>query len=273
MATLATVFNRLPQRILDRFGSSSKRIDWANGLLEDLSNHGFLPEIEKEDGVLVSNKYWIDKPEGYKRGGELFAPQNTGLKYSYDEVNNKLKLTDFEFDDEAGSVTISAFSAFDTESITADITDYDEDDFEDWLFVITAGTYAGRTYVIGRNDESGVSFTKLYLLHDLTTALDGTTCTAGKLVDPDYYIMLHYWKAFDAIAADTDEIPIGDPHERNICDKWFRYQYEGSLADNEVATREAKFEYERARTILKGAVRGDLRGPIRGKSFPKISRR
>ena len=218
MGTLQSMVSTLPHPLQVRYrgsdGSGTQWVSWLNDGLEELERERLLPEITFERGVEVSNDVWITPPPTYRSGIELFNPQQPSIKYPFRESEGKIRLTaEFTFDKEADPDTVSAFTNQATDSIELNVTGHGEDDLKDFLLVITAGTLAGTTKVIGSNDDSALGVTKIYFLHELGTAWTAAQATAGYLVDKSNYLILRHIGFFEPITVITDEIPVSRAHE------------------------------------------------------------
>ena len=269
MATVSTVIARQPAVFQKKYGTTTW-VNWINDLLEYLSGEGFVfPNLDIESGAVVENDIWIDKPSGCREIARIFYPSNRDAEYNWKEVNNRIRLIGAEVDAEESPDTISTFSGFATTSITVNLTDKEEDDYANYLLVITAGTYANRTYVISGNDASGVSTTKLYFLHDLSAALDGTKVTAGYLTAPDYYVMIEYSGTFDTVSGSDSEIPIDDKYERRLVDTYLRWRAEEHVSALSDETAYWENQFGKAVRWMKGQ-RYMVGGRIRPRYMPGL---
>jgi len=242
-----------------RYSNDSYWINWANELLELLSAEGIMPTLDVESGVVVENDHWIEKPSGFRSFIDLFDPENEAVKFRAREENGKLKLVDTAVEKEASPASITAFSNYATESVDVDITGKEENDFENYLLVITGGTRAGETFVLSGNDESGVSTTRLYFLHSLSSAFDGTEVTAGYITTPEYYLMLRYHSTYSEVTTIDDELPIDDKFERRLTQCFFSWKiYEEAMdATNSAREWERKF-YDTLNRLKSELLRGSL---------------
>lgn len=228
MATLQTYIDT--QKYKARYETRGYFVTWLNELLEELTERGFLPSIKKECGQIFDEHLWISKPEDLVTLREVYSPDNPKLKFRVVEVNEKFKLIDFLFDGDPSGDACSALSDYATTSITVNLTGHNADAFKNSLFVITAGTWAGRTYVLKGNDASEVSTTKLNFLHTLSTALDGTKATAGIVYPSTDYLMLVYDARLDSVSAASEEVPIAADFEKRIVPAWLRFKSEEDLS-------------------------------------------
>lgn len=227
MSTVTTVVGRQPKVFQNRYAIDPYYLDWLNDLLEMLSGIGFLmPSIDKETGALVDNEVWIDKPTGCREVSRIWYPENADQRYTFEETNDRIKLTNVEVDEDDDPDAISAFSNYATDTVDVDIADADEDEYENFLLVITGGTYDGKTYVIKSNTESAGGTTTLTFMHPLSAAFDGTKVTAGELHDPDNYVMMKYSGTYDTVSSASDEVPIDSKYERRITAAYLRFRAE-----------------------------------------------
>ena len=242
MATLQTHINRMPAVFSKKY-ASARWIEWANEILEKLSGDGMMPLLKFNRGVVTENDYWITKPHNFRQLIDCYAPENIQMHYPVREDEGKLRLTDHYLEPESSPDTPTSFTSWATDSFEIDLTGKDEDEYENYLFVVSGGTYAGRTYVIGSNDATDGATTKLYFLHEMSTALDGTKVTGGYLTDPDYYLMLRYWGSYEEISSTSDEIPVDDDYERRLMKTGLRWKAEehASATSKEAALWERHF--------------------------------
>ena len=223
MATLLTYLESADIRVIQGEKYSSARfLNWANQILTKMSSKHVLPELEFSKGVRVLNEIWITKPANLRKVVKISSPVNSLREYGFSEENNKIKLEDAEIEEEA-SVDITAFTNYNVAYVDINVDDVEEDAYEDYLLVITAGTLAGETYMINRNDASAAGVTRIYFEIPLTTAFNGTSVTAGILLNESSYLVLKYWGSFPALTALSDEVPINDSDEAAIMSTGLRY--------------------------------------------------
>jgi hypothetical protein len=265
MATLATHVSRLPLIWQRRY--QDQWISWANDLLECLGSRGLLAETRKEIGVVVSDDYWIDKPSDFRNINKVFDPENRDKAYRASEVNGKIRLADYYVTAEESPTAATTFSAYATTYITGNFTGLDANEAENYLLVITAGTYAGRTYVIKGNDATGSGSTKLFFLHTLDTALDGTKVTAAYITSPDYYLMLDYQGSYTELAALSEEIPMPDAFERRVTEAWLRWKAEENASSVSQETMYWQNQTEKILMEMQGERFGRVSTPARGRTL------
>jgi hypothetical protein len=231
MATLQSYVNLLPQVFRNRYDSSGHLLQWGNELLEELQERGFLSTTIKETGQIVDNEVWLDKPTDLLSLDEIWNPEDRAQKFRVEDVNNKFKLLDIEFDpddtawEEITGSTCSGYAVGSIRVALGDITAKALDDLENYLFLITAGTLAGTGIVLSGNAAT-TTYTTLNFMHDLDAALDGTKVTAAKLVPPDEYVMMKYHTIITAITALGDEFPIPTDCEKRLVPTWLRWKCE-----------------------------------------------
>ena len=235
MPTVATVIARQPWEYQQRY-DTTYWVNWINELLEALSGEGLLmPDTNFETGVRVTQEIWVAKPSGLRTIGKIYNPANPDMEYRFKEIENKIKLLDVEVTEDSSPDTATAFSDYAVGSIKANIADATEDEYEDFLLVVTAGTETGRTIIISGNDASVTGYTKLYFRHDLASALSATKITACSLLPDTSYIIMEYSGSYEDVADASSEIPIEDHYERRITNAWLRWKIEqqiSALSDN-----------------------------------------
>ena len=269
MASLKTFMDLLPKRQTNRY-SNAQFVAWGNELLEEIQERGFVPQLNKEAGVLVKNYVWIDKPADLLFPHRIRNANDSKHVFSFKDVNDKLKLTDAKFpiEDTDEQIESSAFGSFYPESITCtDLTDsdYEEDCFKNYLFLITEGTYKGIGYIVSGNDAStDQGGTKIDFLHELSAALDNTKVTAARLVRPCYYAMLEYRATVTEVSAITDEFPIGDDCEKRLVPAWLNYCCERQAS---AISKETQYWENKAYETLYSmqSARNSVRGPAKGR--------
>jgi hypothetical protein len=246
MATVATIVARQPQHYQNRYAIDPYYIDWINDLLEELSGKGFaMPSLDVESGFLVDNKVWIDKPTGMREIAKIWYPDDVEQRYTWEETNNRIKLTNVEVDENDSPDSITAFSNYATDTVDVNISDATEDEYKNHLLVITGGTYDGNTYVIASNTESAGGTTTLTFEHPLSTAFDGTKVTAGELHSPEYYVMVRYNSSYDAVSSESDEVPIDNKYERRITHDYLRFRAEQQILETSDSTKYWESQYNK----------------------------
>lgn len=257
MALLSTIVSRMPAMYQARY--SSHWIDWMNELLEELSEFGIMRDVDKEQGRLVVNKYWIKLPTGTKQVKRVFYPGYEDRNYRWKIVEGKIKLLDDSVDAETSPETITTFSNFATTTVDVDISDASEDQFKNYLLVLTSGTGAGNTYVIASNTESSGGTCTLTFMHELSVALDGTIAAGGYLTGPSYYLMVEYTSGYTAVSALSDEVPIDDYYERRISYSWLDYcMKRHAFGIDDSSTIAAYGQYERVVRKIKIGLRSSV---------------
>jgi hypothetical protein len=274
MATLASYISELPLLFQKRYDTSGLFVTWTNQLLSRLGMRGILPSIVKETGVLIENEVWINKPSDFFSLVEIYSPDNSNMLYRAEEVNSKLKLLDVCFDDPDPDYqyTSSTLTSYTTTGLTADIAgvtdDFVEDEFDNWLMVVTAGTYTNNSYVLSGNDASSTGTTKLYFLHALEAALSGTTASAISLTGPSYYVMLRYLSKLTSVSSNSDEVTIDNNYETEIVPAWLRFKCEQHTSSVSKETGYWEAETEKLLSIIEGAKNSRPIRPTRGRRLP-----
>jgi hypothetical protein len=217
----------LPREQMVYYLNSGMFVIWANQLLEELSGRKVLPEVRKEYGALVKNKFWIDKPLQLIKLNEVFDPLNYLHKFRVIDTNEKLKMIDEYIEEDENAITIENVFNGSTDHIECNLTGYEEDELANYLLVIPSGLYEGRTFVLSGNGESSCG-TRLNYLHELSSALDTSEIDADTaiLISPEHYVMVDCVVAFDMISANSDEFPIDDKYERRLVPAWLRWKVE-----------------------------------------------
>jgi hypothetical protein len=244
MSSLQTLINHpdIPPAYRSRYSTAIPGtsiipfVQWANDLLEELQERGFLASLKKERGVLVERLRWLEKPGDFLSLLKVYDPENEEHEFRVEEIENKFKIKDYSFLEEetANQITSAAFGTYGTEAITCtdltDTTKYAEDYFEDYLFLITAGTLADTGIVVYGNDAAtNPGGTRLVFSHAQSSVLSGTKVTAARLVPPQYYLMMQYWARITEVTALSDEMPIEDDCEYRLVPAWMRWKCERAL--------------------------------------------
>jgi hypothetical protein len=272
MSTLKEFISEQPTAFQRRFPQDAKWLSWINDLLEELSGEGIMPLMDYERGFEVKDLVWITKPTGLRRIKKIFHPETTDLRLRWELVEGKIKLADIEIDEYTDAPAITAFSAYATDSITANLTDKEEDEYENYLLTIDTGTSAGNTYVLSGNDASGLSTTKLLFLHALTTALDAAKAITGRLIDPDYYVMMQYTGSYEAMTSIDSEVPIDGDYARRLVRTWLRWRAEANSTRTPDAALAFKVEFDDVVKKVKAEIKSSTGGPIAGRSLAGMSR-
>ena len=78
-----------------RFAATSTTnyfVDWANQLLEELQERGFLRTTKKEAGQIVKNGIWIPLPSDLVELIKVYDPLDESAEYRVEEVNGQFKI-------------------------------------------------------------------------------------------------------------------------------------------------------------------------------------
>lgn len=217
-----------------------------------------MPSIDKEVGCVVANDVWIAKPTGLREINKIWNPEEPDMRYTFKEINNKIKLLNVEIEAEEDPDTADAFQNYAVGSIEVDIDDAAEDDYEDYLLVIDGGTEEGLTIRIRNNDAAAAGYTKLYFYHDLDTALDAAKITSCYLTNPDYYVLLEGSFSYTDITATSDEVPINDLYEKRITRAWLRWKVEEATIATSQETAYYRAEYNKVINKIKAERRASV---------------
>ncbi len=259
MATLQTYINEMPQVLIDKY-AEARWLFWANQILDRLSAEHILSLLKVECGLRVTDDVYLTPPTGYRKGIALCDPNDMSIEYPYEEISpsgtTKLRLVGHTVDEVAAEDTANTLSLQTTSSVTVNITDAAEDDYEDYLMVVTAGTLAGNTYILSGNDASALGVTKLYFMHTLSAALAGAEATAVALYSPEAYLVLKYWATCASMAAASAEVPAKDIEEREVMIAGLRYFAEKRISVDLTVVKDCETSYEKAIQKLKEEARG-----------------
>jgi len=243
MSTIATIESRLPTWMQHRYADSTY-ISWTNEALRALAREGFLPEVKKECGVVVEDDKWIDLPGDFRTEIELYHPLQPEIKYPIEQINGKLKLIDKTFDKEEDPDDTSSITTYGSGYIEFDDLAPDDDDYNGYLFVVTAGTLAGNGYRIADTAEDGGSGNPriTFLEADTVATWDAGSVSAGDIVQSGYYLMLKYVSPYATVAATNTEIPVGDEFEDCI-ESFYRWKAEAKLNELSQAAMASKGQW------------------------------
>jgi hypothetical protein len=246
-------------------------VSWLNDLLEELQERGFLPSLTKETGVLVQNKRWLTKPANYLELIKVYDPEDETNELRVEDVENKFKLLDVELEDEdsADQITSASFGTYGADGVSCvDLVSsaYIKDYFENYLFLITAGTLADTSLVVHENDAAvNPGGTHIHFLHALSAALSGTKVTAARLVPPQYYVMMKYRALITAITAIGDEVPIENDCENRLVPAWLRWKCERAIMATSKETLYWQNEVDEILFSIQSARLGRMITPVHGR--------
>lgn len=207
-----------------RYSANGYFVTWANQLLEELQERGFLSPYRKEVGRIVSNKRWLTYPSDFVALEKIYSPLDLTQTYRVEDINGKLRLLDFAFDyDNTSFDTLSAFTSPTVSSVTVDLSDKAKDEYSDYLFYVTAGNLAGLGVILVGNDASVTTTTKLNFMHDVDAAFGTGDVTAAQLIPPEYYVIMKYQGMITQLTTVDDEMPIPDDCEARLIPTWLRW--------------------------------------------------
>lgn len=267
MATVATLMTRAPAWVQARY-SATYFVNWINEMLQRCSSEPRLfKSLRVEKGVTVDDTVWIDKPSGMREVYRIFNPSDEGQQYNFRYSNNRIKLEGATVEDYVAAATASSFSNYSTTYIDVNLSSATLNQYDRYLFRITAGTYAGRTYILDGNTASSGGTCRLYFRHPLSAALTGTNVTAAQLIAPEYYVIMEYMESFTSVTSSSDEVPLDDDYEYLLTTPWLNYKVfdEISPSSNEAGKKESDFEQ-----ALK-KIKKELRSGTGGRCKPRYS--
>ena len=181
----------------------------ANQIFRRLESEGLIRLTQlKEVGVEVTDGYWITIPSDYRSDIRIVMPGYDDYKIDknvpFSIVNQKIKLeTAFSKKESPDTFTLSSGG---TTSVAINDDDAAEDQWEEYLLVLTNGTYSGDGIIIGEHSEAAGGLTTLNFLHSRATSI--ATSTAGYLTD--MYLLMRYMAQFTAVTAYNSELPVDD---------------------------------------------------------------
>lgn len=181
----------------------------CNQILRRLEGEGLIRLSQfKEIGVEVRDDYWIDLPSDYRGDAVILVPGyqaynlEPGMPFSI--VNGKIKL-ERAYSKKADPDTFT-LSAGGLSSITINDDDAAANQWEEYLLVLTNGTYSGDCIVIGEHSAAGSGVTVLNFLHTRATSV--ATSTTGYLTD--MYLQMRYMAQFTGLTAHDSVLPVDD---------------------------------------------------------------
>ena len=206
-----------------RFGASYF-MEWANQLLEELQERGFLDTTIKEIGQVVSNNVWLPIPSDCIELIKVYVPGMEEQEYRVENVNGKFKLIDGWYSSSETFASATTFAYPLTTAIDCYIQGYAKDALKDYLFQVTAGNLAGQGFILSGNDASDpILGTKVYFLNTLPAAFAAPDVTACEFVQPSQYVMMKYNSMITQITSPDQEFPIPDDCEARLVPTWLRW--------------------------------------------------
>lgn len=171
-----------------------------------------------ERGIEIRDGYWVDNvPSDLRTVVKIYDPlwpqRDT---YSHEHINDQIKLHDW-FDKESSPDTFT-LSNGSTTTIEVDDADATADLWNDYLLILTDGTYSGDGLMISDTAVAGGGVSELTFLHTQPGTIDST---AGYLTLK--FLMMKYRTEYTPMTAFNDEIPVDDRYEY-IFKNWFNHQ-------------------------------------------------
>lgn len=192
-----------------------------------------------ETGVEVDSDYWIDLPSDFRAVNRIFYPpaliSEAEKNYRFTIVGGKIKLAESKTkDDDPDTFTLSAGS---TTTIKINDADATADLWNDYLLVLTDGTYSGDTIIIYDTAAAAGGTSTLTFRHTQAGTIDST---AGYLTDE--YLMLRYYKQYTDVSTASSVIDVDSKYEYLL---GYFLTYQGlSLSDKR--RKLAKLDYDEA---------------------------
>lgn len=209
----------LPQvhRGLKDYESGAGWVHILNRLLKKLEINGMYTTTKrKERGVEVNNDYWITKPSDLRTVIKIYNPFAPDTIYKFKHLNGKYKL-DISFSKKSDPDTFT-LSAGSTTTIKINDADATADLWNEYLLVLTNGTYSGDGIIIHDTAATDAGTSTLTFRHAQQGSIDSTT---GYLTKS--YAIIEYQSTFSQISAFDDEIPIDDRFEGDLLLYWFMF--------------------------------------------------
>jgi hypothetical protein len=232
MATLQTYIDYPEVKPIHktRYADTGYFVMWANQLLEELQERGFLSTTIKEVGAIVDKKVWIIKPSDLVTLEKVYDPLDLERIFRVEDVNDKFRLLDVSFDyDEDDWDSADSFGNYEVSSMLCDLEEYAENALENYLCYFSTGSLAGNGIILSGNDasvydsESETWGTTIYFLHDLSSRLDCCDIGTAYFIPPGQYLMLKYHSLITQIDDEGDEFPIPDDCEARLVPTWLRW--------------------------------------------------
>lgn len=184
----------------------------CNQLLRRLETEGIISLTQRiETGAEVWNSSWITIPSDYRSEMEIYryTALDTKINIPFQFIQGKIKVDDdIDNDDDPEEFILSSGG---TTSVKINDDDAVENQWENWLLVLTNGTYSGDSIIIGEHDEASAGYTTLNFLHTRSTSI--LDSTSGYLTQ--MYVMLRYMATFTGLSAYDSDIPV-DPRYEDV---------------------------------------------------------
>jgi hypothetical protein len=245
------VDTRLPADVTQNRDYTGGRgwVSLCNQVLQRLESEGLIRLTQfKESGVEVVDSYWIDFPSDYRNGLEIRVPGSGNpddwINVPFSEVNGRIKLNGaFGKNDDPDVFTLSAGGLT---SIVANDADALEDQWKDYLLVLTNGTYSGDQIIIGEHAVAAAGAVTLNFLQPRLTSI--VTSTAGYLTN--MYLMIRYMAQFTPVTGPSSDIPV-DARFENVLINGLCYLSKPVTSDERKAYR---LEFENDIDLLKAEI-------------------
>ena len=196
-----------------------------------------------ETGVEVDSDYWIDLPSDFRAVDRIFYPKalisDAEYAYKYSIVGGKIKL-DIAKTKDADPDTFTLSGGTD-EVISINDTDCTADLWNDFLLVLTNGTYDGDTIIIYDTAAVAGGVAELTFRHTQAGTIDSTT---GYLTDE--YLILSYYTQYTDASTSSSVVSINSRYEW-ILGKYLTWQ---GMTLNDKRRKIAEKEYYEAMDIL-----------------------
>jgi len=210
------IANNVPQayRGLLDYESGAGWVSLVNRLLKKLEIKGLYNTTKKKErGVEVDSDYWITPPSDMRQLYKVTNPFDPNNFFTWDNLNGKIKINrSFSKDSDPDTFTLSEGS---TTTIKINDADATADLWNEYLLVLTDGTYSGETIVIHDTAAADTGTSILTFRHAQAGSIDSTT---GYLTKD--YLMLKYKSTFTTMAAYNGEIPLDDKYEDDLLLFW-----------------------------------------------------
>jgi hypothetical protein len=255
-----------------RYSGNGYFVIWANQLLEELQERGFLSAQIRESGQKVENGIWITPPSDLILLEKIYNPEDENQGFRVDEVNGKFKMKDIDLDPSGAVFETAAFATNSTiSSIDLNIISKAADVFKNYLLYISAGDLSGESAILSGNLISGLFTTRMNYLHNLVAAFDETKISGVELIPPQYYVVIKYHSLITSVSSLNDEMPIPDDIESRLVPTWLRWCCEREAME---ISKESQYWEAQKNSILYSiqAKRSARVNPSRGRRLVGLER-